>query len=78
LHFSFLILDSRWDSLYVGSTRRKAATYTEQRKHRINADKHPCLEWDSNPQSVFEQAKTFHALDRETTVIDTCVFTRTK
>jgi hypothetical protein len=20
-------------------------------KHRINADKHPCLEWDSNPRS---------------------------
>jgi hypothetical protein len=23
--------------------------YTGQHKHRINADKHPCLEWDSNP-----------------------------
>jgi hypothetical protein len=25
--------------------------YREQRKHRINAHKHPCLEWDSNPRS---------------------------
>jgi hypothetical protein len=24
---------------------------TEQRKHRINAYRHPCLEWNSNPQS---------------------------
>jgi hypothetical protein len=30
-----------------GSARRKAATY----KNRINTDKHPCLQWDSNPQS---------------------------
>jgi hypothetical protein len=25
--------------------------HTEQHKHRINADKHPCLEWDSNTWS---------------------------
>jgi hypothetical protein len=43
-HFSFLILDSRQDSLGRVSARRKAATYT-------NTDKHPCLEWDSNPRS---------------------------
>jgi hypothetical protein len=24
---------------------------TEQHKHRINTHRHPCLEWDSNPQS---------------------------
>jgi hypothetical protein len=34
-----------------GSARRKAATYTGQHKHKINADKYPCLEWDSNPGS---------------------------
>jgi hypothetical protein len=28
-HFSFLILDSRWDSLDRGSARRKAATYIQ-------------------------------------------------
>jgi hypothetical protein len=32
-------------------SRRKAATYTGQHKHRIIADKHPCLEWDSHPRS---------------------------
>jgi hypothetical protein len=32
-----------------GSARRKAATYTEQHKHRI--DKYLCLQWDSNPRS---------------------------
>jgi hypothetical protein len=25
--------------------------HTEQHKHRINAYRHPCLEWDSNPRS---------------------------
>jgi hypothetical protein len=25
--------------------------YTEQHKHRINAHRHPCLEWDLNPRS---------------------------
>jgi hypothetical protein len=34
-----------------GSARRKAATYTEQHRHRINAHRHPCHEWDSNPRS---------------------------
>jgi hypothetical protein len=24
--------------------------HTEQQKHRINAHRHPCLEWDSNPR----------------------------
>jgi hypothetical protein len=24
---------------------------TEQHKYRINAHRHPCLEWDSNPRS---------------------------
>jgi hypothetical protein len=24
---------------------------TEQQKHRINADRHSCFEWDSNPRS---------------------------
>jgi hypothetical protein len=25
--------------------------HSEQHKHRINANRHPCLEWDSNPRS---------------------------
>jgi hypothetical protein len=33
-----------------GSVRRKSATL---HKHRMNARRHPCLEWDSNPQSSF-------------------------
>jgi hypothetical protein len=32
-----------------GSGRRRAAIYTGQHKHRINPDRHPCLECDSNP-----------------------------
>jgi hypothetical protein len=38
-------------------------TNTEETRRR-----HPCLAWDSNPPSVFEQAKTFLALDRAATV----------
>jgi hypothetical protein len=30
---------------------RPLPTHTEQHKHRINAHRHPCLEWDSNPRS---------------------------
>jgi hypothetical protein len=26
-------------------------------KHRINADKHPCFEWDSNPQSQYSSER---------------------
>jgi hypothetical protein len=38
--------------------------HTEQHKHRINAHKHPCLEWDfESTISSFERAKTVHALD---------------
>jgi hypothetical protein len=43
--------------------------HTEQHKHRINAHRHPCLKWESNPHSVFDRARTVHALDRAATVI---------
>jgi hypothetical protein len=32
------------------SARRKAATYTGKHKHRLNINRHPCPEWDSNPE----------------------------
>jgi hypothetical protein len=37
--------------------------------HRINAQRHPCLESDSKPRSQHSRAKTVHALDRTATVI---------
>jgi hypothetical protein len=50
--FTFLILYT------VGRTRwtrnqpvRGHYLYTEQHKHRTNANRHPCLEWDSNLRS---------------------------
>jgi hypothetical protein len=50
--FQFLNpIHSRYDSLDGGSASRKAATYTWQHKHRINAHRDTCLEWDSNPLS---------------------------
>jgi hypothetical protein len=30
--------------------------HTEQHKYRINAHRHPCLEWDSNPRSQCSSA----------------------
>jgi hypothetical protein len=52
------------------SARCEAITYTRQHKHRINADRLPCLAWDSNSTiPVFKWAKTFHALDYAATVI---------
>jgi hypothetical protein len=48
--------------------------HTEQHRHRINAHRHPCLEWDSSPRSqVFKREKTVHALDRAATVISPSV-----
>jgi hypothetical protein len=40
------------------SACRKAATYTGQHKHRINADRHPCLEWDLNLRSQCLSGRT--------------------
>jgi hypothetical protein len=40
---------------------------TEQHRHRINAHRHLCLEWDSNPRS--QCLRTVHALDHAATVI---------
>jgi hypothetical protein len=65
--FSFLILDSRWDSLDGGSARRKAATHTQTQNERRQTS---CLEWDSNLRSqLSSERRTFHALDRAATVI---------
>jgi hypothetical protein len=49
--FSFLIYTQSAGLLGRGSARRKAATYTQNNTNRIRAHRHPCLEWDSNPQS---------------------------
>jgi hypothetical protein len=43
-------IHTRRHSLDGGSARHKALyLYTERQKRRINAHRHPCLEWDSNP-----------------------------
>jgi hypothetical protein len=49
--FTFVIYTQSVGLLRRGISRRKAATYTGQQKHIINAQRHPCLEWDSNPRS---------------------------
>jgi hypothetical protein len=50
--FSFLIL--RQSVRLLGreiSPLQGRYLYTGQHKHRIDADRHSCLEWDSNPRS---------------------------
>jgi hypothetical protein len=46
IHFSFLILGQS-----VGLLEREISPSQGKHKHRINADKHPCLELDLNPRS---------------------------
>jgi hypothetical protein len=48
----FLINTHSVGLLGRGISSRKAATYRQNNtKYRINAHRHPCLEWDSNPRS---------------------------
>jgi hypothetical protein len=42
---------------------RKAATYAGQHKHRRNAGRHPCLEWDSNPLSQCSRGRKHFMLE---------------
>jgi hypothetical protein len=50
--FQFLNpIHSRQHSMDGGSARRKAAAYTQNNTNRIDAHRHQCLEWDSNPRS---------------------------
>jgi hypothetical protein len=47
--------------------------HPEQLKHRINAHRHPCLEWDSNSpsQCLSGRSRSCLSLDRAATVIGT-------
>jgi hypothetical protein len=51
-YFSFLIHTKSVGLLGRGiSSSQGRYLHTEQRKYRINAHRHPYLEWDSNPRS---------------------------
>jgi hypothetical protein len=69
--FSFLIYTKTGGLLGRGiSPSHGRYLHKEQHKHRINARRHPCIEWDSNPVSqCLKQANTVHAADRAATVI---------
>jgi hypothetical protein len=50
--FSFLIYTQLLGLLGRGISRSQDGyLHTEEHKHRINAHRCPCLEWDSNPRS---------------------------
>jgi hypothetical protein len=50
--FSFLIYTQKVRLLGLGiSPSQGRYLHTEQHKHRLNVNRYPCLEWDSNPRS---------------------------
>jgi hypothetical protein len=51
--FSSLIFYTVGSTPWAGdqSIARPLPAHTGQHKHRINAHRHPCLKWDSNPRS---------------------------
>jgi hypothetical protein len=57
------ITDSSQDSLDGASARRKAATYTEQRKHWKKCTSIPRVRFEPRIP-MFDWANTVHALDR--------------
>lgn len=65
------LVDSSLHSVEGWSACRMAVIYIRQYKHRRNADRHWCPEWDSNQwPPVLERATTLRGLDRKATVID--------
>jgi hypothetical protein len=49
--FSFFILYTVGMTPWTGNSPSQSLyLHTEQHKHRINAHRHPCLKWDSNPR----------------------------
>jgi hypothetical protein len=50
--FTFLIPHTVGRTPWTGISQSQGRyLHTEQHKHRINAHRHPCLEWDLNPPS---------------------------
>jgi hypothetical protein len=64
----FLDLRQSVGLLGRGISWTHGATYTEH-KHRINADRHPCLEWDSNLRSPCSSGRRHFMSYRADTVI---------
>jgi hypothetical protein len=59
--FSFLIYTHSVGLLGRGiSLSQGRYLHTEQHKHRINAHRHPCLEWDSNSRSQFLSGRRWY------------------
>jgi hypothetical protein len=54
---SFLILYTVGLLRPAISPSRDRCLHAEQHKHRINAHRHPCLEWDSEPKSQFSSER---------------------
>jgi hypothetical protein len=64
LIFSFVIFFTQTVGLLERGISPQQVRYlhTGQHKHRINTHRHPCLKWDSNPQSQFSSERRQHLL----------------
>jgi hypothetical protein len=72
--FSFLIFHTVHKTLWKGdqpiARPLPAHTHTVQHRHRINAYRHPCLKWNSNPRSsVLARRERVYASDSAATMI---------
>jgi hypothetical protein len=69
--FSFFILYTAERTLWKVDQPVARPLPTHRRTHTQNKRtqyRHPCLEWDSNPRSVFGRTKTAHVSDRAATL----------
>jgi hypothetical protein len=58
-HFFSILISTQLVGLlgWVISPSQGRYLHTGQHKHSINANRHPCLEWDSNPRSSVRASK---------------------
>jgi hypothetical protein len=77
--FSFLILYTFGRTPWTGDQPVSSPLHcTQDSTNRINAHRHQCFKWDSNPWSQCLSGLTFHALDNTATMIGKVAFRSTK
>jgi hypothetical protein len=70
LFLQFLNLYTVWRTPWMGVSQSQGRCLnTEQHKNRLNAHRHPWLEWDSNPRSQGSSRRRGHAVNCSASVI---------
>jgi hypothetical protein len=81
IHLDLCISGTAGAAIWTGDSPvvKPLPTYVSTNTKETRTDKHPCLEWDSNPRSLcFENKKTFYALGRAGAVIASLITEVTK